>query len=49
MALDMSKRGLKIILFRPNSDMFKGNFGLPGQNQNESFHKTDCFNVLSDC
>ena len=38
--------GLK---FRPNSDTFRGIFGLPGQNQNESLHKTDCCNVLSDC
>ena len=29
-------------MFRPNSDKFRGIFGLPGQNQNESLHKTDC-------
>ena len=29
-------------MFRPNSDMFRGIFVLPGQNQNESLHKTDC-------
>ena len=34
-------------MYRPNLDMFRGIFGLPGQNQNESLHKTDCFNVLS--
>ena len=36
-------------MFRPNSDMLRGIFGLPGQNQNESLQKTDCCNVLSDC
>ena len=36
-------------MFRRNSDTFKGIFGLPGQNQNESLHKTDSCNVLSDC
>ena len=36
-------------MFRPNSDTLRGIFGLPGQNQNKSLHKTDCCNVLSDC
>ena len=36
-------------MFRPNSDTFRGIFGLPGQDQNESLYKTDCFNLLSDC
>ena len=32
-------------MFRPNSDTFRGTFGLPGQNQKERLHKTDCCNV----
>ena len=29
-------------MFGPNSDTLRGIFGLPGQNQNESLHKTNC-------
>ena len=36
------------IMFRPNLDMSRGIFGLPGRNKKESLHKTDCCNVLSD-
>ena len=32
-------------MFRPTSDTFRGIFGLPEQNQNESLQKTDCCNV----
>ena len=34
--------------FRPHLDMSRGVFGLPGTNKNESLHKTDCCNVLSN-
>ena len=36
------------IMFRPILDKFRGIFTLPGKNKNESLHKTDCFNVVSD-
>ena len=29
-------------MFMPNLDTFRGIFGLPSQNQNESLHKSDC-------
>ena len=35
-------------MFRPNFDPFIGIWGSPDQNKNESLHKTDCCNVLSD-
>ena len=38
---------MKQIIFRPNSDTFSGIFRHPWQ-KNKSWHKTDCFNVLSD-
>ena len=37
-----------IVMFRPNFDPFIGIWGIPDQNKNESLHKTDCRNVLSD-
>ena len=36
-------------MFRPCSDTFRGNYRLPGVNQNESLQKIDCCNMLSDC
>ena len=38
-----------IVMFRPNFGPFKGIWGIPDENKNESLHKTDCCNVLSDC
>ena len=35
-------------MLRPNLDMPRGFFWFPGRNKNESLHKTDCSNVLSD-
>ena len=35
-------------MFRPNFDPFIDIWGSPDQNKNESLHKTDCCNVLSD-
>ena len=35
-------------MFRPNFGPFIGIWGIPDQNKNESLHKTDCCNVLSD-
>ena len=35
-------------IFRPNFDPFIDIWGFPDQNKNESLHKTDCCNVLSD-
>ena len=35
------------IIFRTHLDTCRGIFGLPGENNNESWHKTDCCNVLS--
>ena len=35
-------------MFRANFDPFIGIWGSPDQNKNESLHKTDCRNVLSD-
>ena len=38
---------MNLIMIRPKSDTLRSIFGLPGQNQNENIHKTDCYNVLS--
>ena len=35
-------------MFRPNFDPLIGIWGIPYQNKNESLHKTDTCNVLSD-
>ena len=37
-----------MVMFTPNSDQFRGIWGPPSENKNESWHKTDCYNVLSD-
>ena len=37
-----------MVMFTPNSDQFRGIWGPPSENKNESWHKTDCCNVLSD-
>ena len=34
-------------MFGPYLDTSRGAFGLPGENNNVSGHKTDCYNVLS--
>ena len=37
-----------MFMFTPNSYQFWGIWGPPSENKNESWHKTDCCNVLSD-
>ena len=37
-----------IVMFRPNCGPFIGICGIPDPNKNESLHKTDCCNVLSE-
>ena len=36
------------VMFRPHFDPFIGIWGIPDQYKNESLHKTDYCNVLSD-
>ena len=38
-----------MVMFTPNSDQFRGIWGPPSENKNESWHKTDRCNVLSEC
>ena len=38
-----------IVMFSPNFDPLICIWGIPDQNNNDSLHKTDCCNVLSDC
>ena len=43
------KKSNNIVMFWPIFDPLKGIWGIPDQNNDESLHKTDCFNLLSDC
>ena len=37
-----------IVMFWPNFGPFIGIWGIPDENKNESLHKTECCNLLSD-
>ena len=39
---------ITLIMFIPHLDMFIDGCGLPDENKNESWLKTDCRNMVSD-